>query len=262
MRENSQLVRFQTHYLKAGGVESSTVGLLQSKKTTPLGINSRSINKRPALQEHQEDLPSTAVFLYRMKYAQYMFVVLLISVIDYCSTQPSCAVESFTVKDNFDPKRYAGKWYALAKKDPEGLFLQDNISAEYTIDEEGTMTASSKGRVKLFGFWVICADMAAQYSVPDPTTPAKMFMNYQGLASYLSSGGDNYWVIDTDYDNYAITYACRSVKEDGSCDDGYSLIFSRNPRGLPPAIQRIVRQKQEEICMSGQFQPVLQSGAC
>lgn len=31
--------------------------------------------------------------------------------------------------------------------------------------------------------------MAAQYSVPDPGTPGKMFMNYQGLASYLSSGG-------------------------------------------------------------------------
>ncbi|KAK9408010.1 purpurin-like [Crotalus adamanteus] len=104
--------------------------------------------------------------------------------------------------------------------------------------------------------------MAAQYSVPDPTTPAKMFMNYQGLASYLSSGGDNYWVIDTDYDNYAITYACRTLKEDGSCDDGYAIIFSRNPRGLSPAIQKIVQQKQEEICMTGLFQPVLQSGAC
>lgn len=80
------------------------------------------------------------------------------------------------------------------------------------------------------------------------------------VTNTCSVSGDNYWVIDTDYDNYAITYACRSLKEDGSCDDGYSLIFSRNPRGLPPAIQRIVRQKQEEICMSGQFQPVLQSG--
>lgn len=47
--------------------------------------------------------------------------------------------------------QYAGRWYALAKKDPEGLFLQDNISAEYTIEEDGTMTAASKGRVKLFG---------------------------------------------------------------------------------------------------------------
>lgn len=142
----------------------------------------------------------------------------------------------------------------------------------------------------LCSFWVVCADMAAQYSVPDPNTPGKMFMNYQGLASYLSSGGgfsinfyptftfldfippniiyfsmqpgDNYWVIDTDYDNYAITYACRSLKDDGTCEDGYALVFSRNPRGLPPAIQRVVRQKQEEICMAGQFQPVLQSGAC
>lgn len=74
--------------------------------------------------------------------------------------------------------------------------------------------------------------------------------------------GDNYWVIDTDYENYAITYACRTLKDDGTCDDGYALIFSRNPRGLLPAIQRIVRQKQDEICMAGQFQPVLQSGAC
>lgn len=49
--------------------------------------------------------------------------------------------------------QYEGKWYALQKKDPEGLFLQDNISAEYTIGEDGTMTASSKGRVTLFG-WV------------------------------------------------------------------------------------------------------------
>lgn len=49
------------------------------------------------------------------------------------------------------PRQYAGKWYALQKKDPEGLFLQDNIMAEYTIDDDGSMTASSKGRVTLFG---------------------------------------------------------------------------------------------------------------
>lgn len=77
---------------------------------------------------------------------------------------------------------------------------------------------------------------------------------------YFIHTGDNYWIIDTDYDNYAITYACRTLKDDGTCDDGYALVFSRNPRGLPPAIQRIVRQKQEEICMAGQFKPVLQSG--
>ncbi|XP_067084587.1 purpurin-like [Osmerus mordax] len=196
--------------------------------------------------------------LLRMDYSMFALVLVLLACIE--QSWATCVVDSFTVKQDFDPKRYAGKWYALQKKDPEGLFLQDNISAEYAIGDDGAMVAASKGRVTLFGFWVVCADMAAQYSVPDPANPGKMFMNYQGLASYLSSGGDNYWIIDTDYDNYAITYACRTLKDDGSCDDGYSLIFSRNPRGLPPPIQRIVRQKQEEICMAGQFEPVLQSG--
>ncbi|XP_072898978.1 retinol binding protein 4, like [Hemitrygon akajei] len=196
-----------------------------------------------------------------MNYSRFVLLTIVISFIED-SISTSCVVDQFSVKNGFDQKRYAGKWYALAKKDPEGLFLQDNISAEYFVDDEGTMTASSKGRVKLFGFWVICADMAAQYNVPDPHEPGKMEMTYQGLASYLSSGGDQYWVIDTDYDNYAITYACRRQKADGTCDDGYALVFSRNPHGLPSNIQRIVRQKQEEICLTGQFEPVLQSGAC
>ncbi|XP_041667516.1 purpurin-like [Cheilinus undulatus] len=178
------------------------------------------------------------------------------------SLSSSCVVDSFTVKQDFDAKRYVGKWYALQKKDPEGLFLQDNISAEYSIDDDGTMVAHTKGRVTLFGIWVVCANMAAQYSVPDPAHPGKMYMTFQGLATYLSNGEDDYWVIDTDYDNYAITYACRIMKLDGTCKDGYALVYSRNPRGLPPSFQHIIRQKQEEMCLTGEFKPVLQSDAC
>lgn len=58
------------------------------------------------------------------------------------------------------PQQYAGKWYALQKKDPEGLFLQDNISAEYTVGDDGSMVASSRGRVTLFG-WVFATYLVA-----------------------------------------------------------------------------------------------------
>lgn len=37
----------------------------------------------------------------------------------------------------------------MAKKDPEGLFLQDNIVAEFSVDEYGQMSATAKGRVRL-----------------------------------------------------------------------------------------------------------------
>ena len=40
-----------------------------------------------------------------------------------------------------------GTWYAVAKKDPVGLFLRDNIVANFAIREDGTMTASAEGRV-------------------------------------------------------------------------------------------------------------------
>ncbi|XP_048835983.1 retinol binding protein 4, like isoform X2 [Brienomyrus brachyistius] len=201
-------------------------------------------------------------FIGRMEYIAILARLLVLLACLAQTTSASCVVDSFPVKQDFDARRYSGMWYGLQKRDPEGFFLQDNISANYTIDDDGAMTAHTKGRVTLFGFWVVCADMAAQYTAPDPSTPGKMFMTYQGLASYLSSGGDNYWVIDTDYDNYAITYACRVLKEDGTCDDGYAVVFSRNRRGLPPAFQRLIRRRQEEICWAGQFQPVLQSGAC
>lgn len=46
--------------------------------------------------------------------------------------------------------QYSGTWYAMAKKDPEGLFLQDNVVAQFTVDENGQMSATAKGRVRLF----------------------------------------------------------------------------------------------------------------
>lgn len=107
--------------------------------------------------------------------------------------------------------------------------------------------------------WPVTCPVAVSLLIMFSLSLCLSFMEL-GLISHSWLLGDNYWVIDTDYDNYAITYACRTLNDDGTCEDGYALVFSRNPRGLPPAIQRVVRQKQEEICMAGQFQPVLQSG--
>ncbi|XP_061765580.1 retinol-binding protein 4 [Nerophis ophidion] len=171
-----------------------------------------------------------------------------------------CQVANIQVMQNFDRNRYVGTWYAVAKKDPEGLFLIDNIVAQFIVAADGTMTATAKGRVVILNNWEMCADMLATFEeTPDP---AKFRMKYWGVASFLQTGNDDHWVIDTDYDNYAIHYSCRQVDEDGTCLNSYSFVFSRHITGLRPEDQAIVTQKKSDVCLLGKYRRVVHNRFC
>lgn len=71
---------------------------------------------------------------------------------------------------------------------------------------------------------------------------------------------DDHWVIDTDYDNYAVHYSCRQVDSDGTCLDSYSMIFSRQPTGLRPEDQPKVTQKKSDLCLLGKYRRVEHNG--
>ncbi|XP_038621103.1 retinol-binding protein 4 [Tachyglossus aculeatus] len=174
--------------------------------------------------------------------------------------QRDCRVSSFRVMENFDKKRFSGLWYAMAKKDPEGLFLQDNIVARFAVDDDGSMSATAKGRVRLFNNWDVCADMVGSFT--DTEDPAKFRMKYWGMASFLQRGNDDHWIVDTDYDTYALQYSCRELNEDGTCADSYSFVFSRDPLGLPPEAQKLVRQGQEELCLGRKYRTIVHNGFC
>ena len=169
-------------------------------------------------------------------------------------------MSSFRVKENFDKARFSGLWYAIAKKDPEGLFLQDNIIAEFSVDEKGHMSATAKGRVRLLSNWEVCADMVGTFT--DTEDPAKFKMKYWGVASFLQRGNDDHWIIDTDYDTFALQYSCRLQNLDGTCADSYSFVFSRDPNGLSPETRRLVRQRQEELCLERQYRWIEHNGYC
>uniref|UniRef100_H9GC82 Retinol binding protein 4 n=2 Tax=Anolis carolinensis TaxID=28377 RepID=H9GC82_ANOCA len=194
------------------------------------------------------------------KLLAWLVLVALALLNSRCQAQRDCQVSNFRVQENFDKTRYAGLWYGIAKKDPEGLFLQDNIIAQFFVDENGKMTATARGRVELFNNWEVCADMVGTFT--ETEDPAKFKMKYWGMASYLQKGNDDHWVIATDYDTYALHYACRLVNYDGTCADSYSFVFSRDPNGLSPDVQRIVRQKQTEICLERQYRVIVHNGYC
>nr|KAF6458505.1 retinol binding protein 4 [Rousettus aegyptiacus] len=96
----------------------------------------------------------------------------------------------------------------------------------------------------------------------DTEHPAKFKMKYWGVASFLQRGNDDHWIIDTDYDTYAVQFSCRLLNLDGTCADSYSFVFARDPHGLPPDVQRIVRRRQEELCLARQYRLISHNGYC
>ncbi|XP_051530977.1 retinol-binding protein 4-A-like [Myxocyprinus asiaticus] len=182
-----------------------------------------------------------------------------ICVLATCWAQ-DCLVSNITVKQDFDRNRYQGTWYAVAKKDPVGLFLLDNIVASFKVEEDGTMTATAIGRVIILNNWEMCANMFGTFE--DTEDPAKFKMKYWGAAAYLQTGYDDHWIIDTDYDNYAIHYSCRELDYDGTCLDGYSFIFSRYADGLRAEDQKIVTEMKQHICFLGKYRRVTHTGFC
>ncbi|KAF0886096.1 RET4 protein, partial [Crocuta crocuta] len=188
----------------------------------------------------------------------WVWALVLLAALGSAQAERDCRVSSFRVKENFDKARFSGTWYAMAKKDPEGLFLQDNIVAEFSVDENGQMSATAKGRVRLLNNWDVCADMVGTFT--DTEDSAKFKMKYWGVASFLQKGNDDHWIIDTDYDTYAVQYSCRLLNLDGTCADSYSFVFARDPKGLPPDVQKIVRQRQDELCLARQYRLIVHNG--
>lgn len=77
-----------------------------------------------------------------MRVIKPSFVLLLAAVLVGCATTPPAGVQPVT---GFDVDRYAGRWYEIARFDYRFERGLSNVTADYTVNDNGTVTVVNRG---------------------------------------------------------------------------------------------------------------------
>uniref|UniRef100_A0A3Q0R1N7 Apolipoprotein D n=1 Tax=Amphilophus citrinellus TaxID=61819 RepID=A0A3Q0R1N7_AMPCI len=131
------------------------------------------------------------------------------------------------VQSNFTLEQYMGEWYEIEKL-PDIIGRGVCIKENYTLGGDGIIQVLySQVKDKR---WFL-EETAV---VMDPQEPAKLGVNLLSFLPYMP-----YWVLSTDYTNYAVAYSCKDVF--GAFHFDFAWILARTP-SLPPLLVQSAKQ--------------------
>ncbi|KAG5215890.1 hypothetical protein JEQ12_001466 [Ovis aries] len=125
------------------------------------------------------------------------------------------------VQENFDVNKYLGRWYEI-EKIPVSFEKGSCIQANYSLKENGNVKVINK-ELRADGTVNQIEGEATQENI---TEPAKL-----GVKFFWFMPSAPYWVLATDYENYALVYSCTTIIWLFHMD--HVWILGRNPY-LPP----------------------------
>uniref|UniRef100_A0AAG5CZY5 Apolipoprotein D n=1 Tax=Anopheles atroparvus TaxID=41427 RepID=A0AAG5CZY5_ANOAO len=128
-----------------------------------------------------------------------------------------------TVLQDFQVDKYLGLWYDLEHYEASFEQNTDCVTAEYSRYEDGSIRVFNSA-VRLTDGLLYAVDGKAVLSYPDvDMLEAKLNVSFYGAPNDES----NYWVLDTDYDNYALVWSCEPIGGERSLE--YYWLLSRTP---------------------------------
>ncbi|XP_012255906.2 apolipoprotein D-like [Athalia rosae] len=119
---------------------------------------------------------------------------------------------------NFTVSRYVGKWYEAEKYFTIFQFGGKCTTAEYALSENGSVTIRNSQISSLTGLASSIDGIARFVGRSDD---AKFSVNFPSLPLSVDAP---YWVLDTDYDSYAVVWSCTDY---GFISARYAWILTR-----------------------------------
>ncbi len=129
--------------------------------------------------------------------------------------------------DNFELKRYLGTWYEVARLDHSFERGMEQISATYTLRDDGGVKVLNKGYITKEQRWKDATGKA--YFVEDTDTG---YLKVSFFGPFYGS----YIVMDTDYESYSLI---------SGPDKSYLWILSRTPVLDNKVQERLIRKAKE-----------------
>ncbi|XP_046564058.1 uncharacterized protein LOC124272882 [Haliotis rubra] len=153
----------------------------------------------------------------------------------------SCQVSDVPIQPDFNITLFNGTWYEmqwLAQVYIPASELFQDYQHEYILQEDGSLKGYIRGRTDKGCFY-------RQASLTLSGTPGKLHFNV------TEGGSDNYpyWIVDTDYNNYAVMYGCLNVSTSGNCTRARSTVWSRR-KSLAPNFQYRANSFLQNLCVN------------
>ena len=155
----------------------------------------------------------------------------LLSIIFLCAVLSGClsSPQNVAPVDGFELNKYLGKWYEIARLDHSFERGLDNVTAEYTLRDDGGVRVINKGFSTAENKWKEAEGKA--YFVSDPQ------LGYLKV-SFFGPFYGAYIVFELDKEDYQYTFVT-------SYDKSYLWLLARTPTVSDEVLNRFIQKSGE-----------------